>query len=146
MIFHPVEEAVQGRLSGDVTPPPARVSTSSLSYWQLGGRCHSSWFRRLTLPDGIVDCVSVSSTNAANLSPHSCIFRNFPLIQRRQEDRRLVHVLHDDLERRPVCELLQSQKPSVHVIVHCLCRHYKTSLSLIVQSLRRKETPFKVSQ
>ena len=112
-----------------------------------GGRCHSSCFGRVfTLPDGLVDYVSVSGANAANNSPHSCILWNFPLVDRSEEDRRLVNILHNNLERRPVPELLQSQKAKVHVVIDCLCSHDKTSFSFEVQRLWRKETPFLITR
>lgn len=131
MIFHPVEEAVS------VWSAHTSLGVYRVIIMQVveGGRCHSSWFRQPALPDGTVVCVSVSGTNAANHCSHSRIFRNFPLVDWRDEGWRLVYIPHHDLDGRAVLELLQRQKPCVDVIINGLYSHFVPSFGFVVQRL-----------
>lgn len=136
MIFHPVEETVSPRVSGGVPShlqllpdSPTLLST----YWSWHLKC-------FTLPDCIADPVGVSGADAAEHGTHCRVLWNFPFVKRWQEDGRLVHILHNDLECRPVREIVQTQETGVNVIVDGLCSHDIASLCFIVQRLRKERT------
>lgn len=88
------------------------------------------------LPDGIVEGIAIFGADAADRCSHHRVLWDLPLVKRAEEHRRLVHILHRDLDRRPVSELVQGQEAGVRVIVGRLGCHHETALRLEIQRLK----------
>ena len=122
-------QAVWGR------PPPTHTPTRLVIYLVIISLAVRWHMPVSALPDGVADRVSVPGADAAEQSSHGGVFGNFPLVERREEDGRLVHVQHGDLQLRPVPELVQIQEASVHVVVDGVGRHDEAPLRFVVQRL-----------
>lgn len=114
----------------DTPPPPPAFGICLLINMQAAGwQVPFFLVQAPHLPDWVVEGVAVVGADAANRRPHRRVLWNLPLVERGEEHRHLVHVLHHDLERRSVPELVQGQEASVGVIISCLGHHHETSFS-----------------